>query len=68
VITCRYPKHRFSHCDCPWWRRWWYREKPIPPGFRGTQVMPEVKLPEGYEPPSAAVLPPTRIDGPEGVK
>lgn len=63
MITCRYPKHRYSHCDCPWWRRWWYKEQPIRGPISGTHRMPEVHLPDGYVPPSAAVPPPTHIDG-----
>lgn len=57
-ITCRYKGHLHSHCDCPWWRRWWYKARPIRGPVSGTIVMPKVTLPEGYEPPSAAVPPP----------
>lgn len=60
---CTYPGHRHSHCDCPWWRRWWYRGERYTPGVSGTVVMPKVTLPEGYVPPSAAVPPPAHSDG-----
>lgn len=58
--TCRYRGHMHSHCDCPRWRRWWFkdRSRPIPPGVSGTIVMPKVHLPDGYEPASAAVTTP----------
>lgn len=44
-----------------WLRRWWHPEEP-PPGFRGTCYFPEVGLPEGFVPPSAALI----VATPEG--
>lgn len=37
-----------------WLWRWWHPEEP-PWGTRGTHFFPEVGLPEGFEPPSAAL-------------
>ena len=56
--ACRYKGHKHSHCDCPWWRRWLFkvRQRPYTAPLRGTHVLPVVVLPEGYEPPSAAVM------------
>lgn len=59
-VRCHYPRHRYSHCDCPWWRRFWWKG-----AYRqvsGTIVMPKVELPEGFVPQSAAVISPQPDD------
>lgn len=40
-----------------------YHERMLALGYRGVYCQPEVGLPEGYDPPSAALaLPPPRVD------
>jgi len=54
----------------PWLRVYWVKERwerrPVkPPRGRGTFVQPEVGLPPGWEPPSAALQPAETTAGPE---